>query len=74
MLTRSQTDGPDHVDDNQNDDFNADDWIIEDNKPQALNDLAVPLPTLELFEEEMNDQFCQLILAIKASDLKHRFL
>lgn len=67
-LLKSQTASHTPVADNQEDAFNATNWIIEANKPHAIVNLAVSLSSLELLEEKRYDQFYQLILATKTSD------
>lgn len=67
MLTRSHAVSYTSVNDNLDNALNANEWIIEGNKPLALDDLAVLLSTLKLWEMLKYDIFCQLILASKAS-------
>lgn len=53
------------VDDTLDHDFNANDWIVEFNDPQVLNNFNVPLSTLEFLEGQKYDYCFQLILASK---------
>lgn len=52
VFTRSYTASHSPVDDNLEDYSNASDSIMKVNELQKLDDLAVPLPTLKLFEEQ----------------------
>lgn len=63
------------TDDNLADGFSENDCINEASKPQVLNNVAVPLVTLELLEEQKKyDEFGRLILATNAKSLKLGFL
>lgn len=73
LLIRSHTASRTPIDDNLGDDYNTNDSTIKLNEPQTLDDLAVPLSKLELLEEQKYNQFRQVILATKASDLTSSF-
>lgn len=66
--TRSHTATHTPANDIPDNKFNANDWVIEDREPQALDDFAVPLSTIKLMEDQKFDYFRQLFLAFKASD------
>lgn len=73
MPTRSHSASHTTVHDNQDNYFNANNWLVEANELQALDDLPVPLSTFALLVVQKYDQFCHLILATKASDNESRF-
>lgn len=52
VLTRSLYASHSSADDSLDNDFEANDWIIKVNQPQALDDLAVLFSTLDLLEEK----------------------
>lgn len=68
ILKRSYTASKTPADDNLNNNFNSSDYISKATEPQAFDDIAVPLPTLELSEEQKYIKFYQLILATEASN------
>lgn len=68
MHTQSHIPSHTTVEDNRNNTFSASEWIFETDGPQALQNFGVLLFQLELYEEQKYDQFCQHILATKASD------
>lgn len=67
VLTPSLTASHTLVNENLNDDFNTNTWIIEVNKSQALDDLAVPVPLSKILQEQHYYLFCQLIQGTQAS-------
>lgn len=73
VLTRSSTVSSTSAGENQNNCFDASNWIIEASKLQALKDLLVLLFKLPLQEEEMYNQFSQHTLATIDSDLSSGF-
>lgn len=56
------------ADDNSDNVFDANIWARETSEPQALNDLAVTLSTLEFLVAPKYDQNSQIILSTEASD------
>lgn len=58
MLTWCHTISHNSADDNLDDDFSSNDWIMDADEPQACNDLAAPLSILEMLQEQNNDQVC----------------
>lgn len=68
MFKRSHNANHTFVDDGQNDDFNANNCILEVNKLLVFDDFVVSLSTLELLDEPKYDQFCQLFLATEVND------
>lgn len=73
VFTWSQTASHTLVDENQYNKCNVNIWIINASEPHALDDLSAPLSTLELFEDQNNNKFCQLILGTSASYRNSRF-
>lgn len=69
VLTNSHTTSHIPVYDKLNDDFNSNDWIIEANELQALNNLVLLLSTLKLLEEQKYDECSLLMLVTKPRDL-----
>lgn len=66
VLIRSHTTSQTPVDDNLNNGFNANDWMIAAKESQVLDDLNVSLSTLALLEAQKYYKFCHIILASKA--------
>lgn len=52
VLTQSHNSSHKYTDDNEDDDFDGNHWIIEADDPQAPDDLAFQLHTVRLFEKQ----------------------
>lgn len=60
--TTSQTPSDDDLDNTFNDNY----WLIDANLPQAQDDVDVPLPSFEVLEEPTQNKIYQLKLSAKA--------